>query len=76
MPMLRLLRTACSEGFSLWMSTPSIRTLPVVGASTPAIICSKVDFPEPELPMTARNSPSPMVRFTPSRALTLVSPAL
>src|SRR2546429_4529946 len=41
---------------------------PAVGRSSPAIIRSRVVFPEPEEPSSTRNSPSRIDRFTPSTA--------
>ena len=55
-------------------SMPSTVTEPEVGRSSPPSIWSRVDFPEPEVPTTATNSPCSTAKFTPSRALTAVSP--
>src|SRR2546430_3207281 len=41
---------------------------PAVGRSSPAIIRSRVVFPEPEEPSSTRNSPSRIERSTPSTA--------
>ena len=63
-----------ASSFNEKMSFPSTKTLPEVGRSRPPSICSRVDFPEPEVPTMATNSPCSIVRSTPSRALTAVSP--
>ena len=39
------------------MSSSSMNTLPEVGLSTPPSMCISVDFPLPELPTIATNSP-------------------
>ncbi|MDW8166738.1 MAG: hypothetical protein RMJ67_09545 [Elusimicrobiota bacterium] len=39
------------------MFIPSIMTSPSVGLSRQPIICKKVDFPEPDGPVIAINSP-------------------
>src|SRR6266540_3851857 len=49
-------------------SSPATRTRPPLGRSTPATKLSRVDFPLPEGPMIAVNSPPSMARLTPSRA--------
>ena len=38
-------------------SVPARRTVPAVGASRPAAHCSRVDFPDPVIPMTAVSDP-------------------
>ena len=52
------------------MSTPSRNTFPDVGFSKPAIILSKVDLPQPELPNNAKISPFWMEIETSSTAMT------
>ena len=61
---------------TLARSSPSIRMLPVVGLSKPPSRCKSVDFPQPDGPMIATNSPSCMSIFTPRRAVTLILPTL
>ena len=63
-----------ASSFREKMSLPSTRTAPEVGRSSPPSMCSRVDFPEPEVPTTATNSPLSTVRSTPSKARTSVSP--
>ena len=46
---------SASETFD--RSSPSIRMLPLVGLSNPPKRCSSVDFPQPDGPMMATNSP-------------------
>src|SRR5512138_1514290 len=43
---------------------PPISTSPAVGSSSPAIMRSSVDFPEPDGPRKTRNSPSLVTRST------------
>ena len=43
---------------------PSSTTRPRVGGSSPAMILSRVDLPQPEEPITDTNSPLPSVRLT------------
>ena len=49
-------------------------TLPLVGVSREPTMFMAVDFPDPEGPMMAMNSPSLMSMEIPSRALTVLSP--
>ena len=53
---------------------PSSRYSPLVGVSRQPSVFSKVDFPEPDVPMMVTNSPSRMVNETPRRACTVSSP--
>src|SRR5574344_1345890 len=48
-------------------------TLPVVGLSSNPTMFSKVDFPQPEGPMTLTNSPFSMLMLTFSRAVVSIS---
>src|SRR5688572_29466084 len=48
-------------------ATPSRRTTPVLGVSSPASNDSSVLLPEPDAPTTATASPAPMVKLTSSR---------
>ena len=50
------------------MSRPSIRIVPLVGRSSPAINRKSVVLPEPEGPRTTTRSPSRMVQSRLSRA--------
>src|SRR5437870_3629240 len=55
-------------------SWPSRKYWPEVGRSRQPTMCMKVDFPDPDGPVTARNSPRSTSRFTPRNALTSTSP--
>ena len=48
---------------------PHISASPDVGCSKPAMMRSKVDFPQPEAPIRQMNSPLEMVRLAPESAL-------
>jgi hypothetical protein len=50
--------------------TPPIQISPDVGSSRPAIMRSRVVFPEPDGPRRTRNSPSRLSRSTPTTAPT------
>src|SRR6266487_5775923 len=63
-----------SVSFNFEISVPSIVTSPEVGRSRPARMCIRVDFPEPEGPMTAVSLPPSTARETPRSASTAVSP--
>ncbi len=49
-------------------ASPSIRTVPPVTDSSPAIIRSSDDLPQPDGPTMTMNSPSATSRETPSTA--------
>src|SRR5215475_5150516 len=51
-------------------TAPPIRIVPALTSSSPAIIRSKVDFPQPDGPTSTMNSPSAMARSMPCRTLT------
>src|SRR5688572_10923296 len=51
-------------------SRPPIEISPLVTSSSPAIARSNVDFPQPDGPTSAMNSPSPIERDTSSIATT------
>jgi hypothetical protein len=53
-------------------SFPFTLILPEVGVSNPPIIFRSVDFPLPEVPTIATNSPSSMERVTPSSAFVIL----
>ena len=55
-------------------SRPSSLYVPDVGRSRQPRICSIVDLPDPELPITAQNSPLLMRALTPLSACTFSSP--
>ena len=55
-------------------SCPSRMYRPDVGRSRQPRMCMNVDFPEPDGPITATNSPVPISSDTPRRARTLTSP--
>src|SRR6202035_3854765 len=56
------------------MALPSIDTSPVVGSSNPAMMRSKVDFPQPDAPIMQTNSLLGMARSTGASASTSPSP--
>jgi hypothetical protein len=56
-----------SRGSSRLTTLPSMAISPALISSSPAIIRSSVDFPQPEGPRITMNSPSPMVRSIPCR---------
>src|ERR1044071_2400431 len=51
-------------GGALVMSSPSISTLPELTVSSPAMMRSSVDLPQPEGPTKTTNSPSAILRST------------
>src|SRR5262245_59637245 len=55
-------------------SWPSRKYWPDVGRSRQPAMCMNVDLPEPDGPVTARNSPCSTSRFTPRSARTSISP--
>src|SRR5438132_976381 len=55
-------------------SWPSRKYWPDVGRSRQPTMCMKVDLPDPDGPVTERNSPVCTSRFTPRSALTSTSP--
>src|SRR5437868_6204434 len=58
------MRIPLESGFE--RGTPSMITAPESGRTNPAIMFISVDFPQPEGPTTATNSPSPTVKLTSS----------
>ncbi len=72
---MRRLRT-CASWPSVIVATSSPPNLywPVVGMSRQPRMFMSVDFPDPDAPMTATNSPRSMRRLTSSTALTATSP--
>ena len=58
------------------MSSPAKKILPLVGASNPASMRNKVDFPHPEPPSNAKISPVATVSETLSTAFTIPSKIL
>ncbi len=52
------------------MSCPSIRMVPAVGSSKPAMQRSSVVLPQPDGPSSEKNSPSRISAETPSSAVT------
>ena len=67
-PIFRRRKIVSCSSFITASSLSRTATLPDVGVSNPPIMCSSVDFPEPEVPTTATNSPSSTEKSTPSRA--------
>ncbi len=55
--------------FSSVRSTSPTKTCPLVGVSRPARQCSNVDFPDPDGPMIAVNSPAARSTLTPPQRL-------
>ena len=74
-PMWRRRSLVRSESFRVVISVPEISTVPVVGLSSPAMMCISVDLPEPDGPITAVSLRSPTSSETPLSASTAVSPA-
>ncbi len=56
------------------MSRSPTKAWPVVGRSSPAMQCIRVDFPEPDGPMTAVKRPRSKVTLMPARAWTVAWP--
>src|ERR1700683_3856386 len=68
-------RRSVSPASSSWaISCSPTNVWPAVGTSSPAMQCIKVDFPEPDGPITAVNRPRSNVTSTPSSARTSASP--
>src|SRR5438309_2292330 len=57
-------------------SCPSRKYCPAVGRSRQPTMCMNVDLPDPDGPVTARNSPRWTSRFTPRSARTSTSPTM
>src|ERR1035437_8956064 len=55
-------------------SWPSSRYCPDVGRSRQPMMCMNVDLPDPDGPVTERNSPRSTSRSTPRNAFTSISP--
>src|SRR6266496_4192149 len=72
-PTLAARHAASSASEREVMSTPPIRTVPVSALSIPAIRFNRVLLPEPDGPMSARNSPSAMSK---EMSFSLVIPVL
>ena len=70
-PMCRARQSASSRSGSPEMSVPATRTLPAVGWSMPATRFSSVDFPDPDGPISPRNSASATSSETSSSTGTL-----
>ena len=73
-PIFLLRKMVSSSSLSSSSCFPSMTTLPLVGTSRPPSRFRSVDFPLPEVPTIARNSPFSTDRFTPSSAATSDSP--
>ncbi len=65
---------ATSSSVIFAVSWPAMRSTPVSGRSSRPIMCSSVDLPEPDAPMSDTNSPSLISIDTPRNARTVVSP--
>ena len=68
--------TAQAEADSPSTRCPRSQISPRVAGSRPPSTCSSVDFPEPDGPMIATNSPTPTSRSTPRTASTGTPPVL
>src|SRR6266542_3766499 len=68
MPMWSRRNRASAASDCRFNTVPATSTSPSVGRSRPATRLSKVDFPLPDGPITATDSPAETVRSTPSRA--------
>jgi hypothetical protein len=73
-PMRSRRSTVMARSLSELRSVSPTRTRPEVSRSRPARQCSSVDFPEPDGPMMAANSPAANSAVTPSSARMAVSP--
>ncbi len=70
MPMCRRRMIASSSSLLPTSGSPASDTSPSVGVSSPATMLSSVDFPQPDGPITATNSPGVIVKSTPRSART------
>ncbi len=57
-----------------WPPRPGQLSWPAVGGSSPASMWSRVDFPDPDGPVSAMRAPAGRVRFTPYTATTADEP--
>ena len=74
-PMFFSRKRTRSFSFMRSMRFPATRIDPPEGFSSPAIMFSSVDLPEPERPMMQANSPGQICRLTPSSARSFVPPS-
>ena len=74
MPMRAPRKRASASSFRVIRLTPSISTSPRSGRSSPAMIMSRVDLPEPDGPTTPTASPLAIVRPTSRNIWTLAAP--
>jgi hypothetical protein len=74
-PTFRRRSFVSSVSFSLEIGMPAIETSPVVGWSSPAMMCMSVDLPEPDGPMIETSSALATSSVTPRSASTAVSPS-
>jgi hypothetical protein len=74
--MVRFRRWASSSPLKPPTSIPSIESIPEVGLSSAPIRLSSVDFPEPEGPMIATNSPGQISKLTPRSTCNDCSPMM
>ena len=75
-PIFLFLSTALCERDIVLTGTPSRIYSPLEGVSRHPNWLSRVDFPEPDLPMMVTNSPSCILNDTPLRAWTVSSPTM
>src|SRR6516164_3308464 len=68
MPTWRRRNRATPVSLSRSIRSPATVTVPLVGRSSPAIMFSSVDFPLPDGPITATDSPGAICMLTPSTA--------
>jgi len=68
MPTWRRRNRASPASLTRSIRSPATVTVPLVGRSRPAIMFSNVDFPLPDGPITATDSPGGICMRTPSTA--------
>src|SRR5687768_1041227 len=73
-PIRRLRISARTSDVTSATSRPSNQYRPRLGWSRQPRIFIKVDFPDPDAPMTATNSPCSTIRLMPCNASTVTSP--
>ncbi len=64
-PTARPRQTAVCPSVRWFRCAPATQTSPAVARSIPVIMFMRVDFPQPDLPTTAMNSPASTWRFAP-----------
>jgi hypothetical protein len=74
-PMCSRRSLVSSVSLRLPRGVPAMETSPVVGRSSPARMCMRVDLPDPDGPITAVSCPRGTSIETPRSASTAVSPS-